>query len=106
MLVMVVCDIRGELSTDGYQELFWICLASANIVPIAPLQLGISDGQKFSHHFVCDTTSLGHRRLPLITKHLQVWGLCLPPARELSHKPGAQLDGGYLSISVVTNTTE
>lgn len=40
MLVMVVCDIRGELFTDGYWELFWICLASANIVPPCPLVAG------------------------------------------------------------------
>lgn len=90
MLLMVVCDIRGEPSTDGCWELFWICLVSTNIVPFAPLQLGISDRQKFSYHFECDATSVGHSRLPLITKHLQVWGLCLPISRELSCKLDAQ----------------
>ena len=104
MLVMVVvvcvcvcvCDIRGELSTDGYWELFWTCLASTNIFPVPPLQLAASDGQKFSHQCECDTTSGGLSRLPLITKHLQVLGLCLLTSRELSHKSDAQLDNAYL----------
>lgn len=56
MLVMVVCDITAELSTDGYWELFRICLASANNVPLCPpSETGIRDRQKLSRQFECDT---------------------------------------------------
>lgn len=64
--------------------------------PRAPLLLGISGRQKFSHHFECDTTSVGHSVLPLIAEHLQVRGLCSSTSRELSRKPDAQQDSGDL----------
>lgn len=94
--MVVVCDIRGELSTDGYWELFWICPASTNISPIS---LGITNRQKFSRHIECDTA--GHSGLPLITKHLKAWVLLLEnyPVN-LTHSAVT----GCLRVRVVKNT--
>lgn len=91
-------SVWHERGTFHTWELFWIRLASTTIVPptLVPLQLGISGRQKFSHHFECDSTRVGHSTLPLITEHLQVWGLCSSTSRELSHKPDPQLDSGCL----------
>lgn len=63
-----VYDIRGNFPHILGSVL--VLSVSTNIVLIAPMLLGISDRQIFSHHFECDTTSVGHSKLTLIAEHL------------------------------------